>query len=475
MSARRVSLFLALAFTGVAISAAAYDTTAGSLGYLAGYAVVVGLAWWAVLRRERGDRVPGALIAVAVSLWFTGDLIEVVQYYYFQVPDVGPADICWLGGYPLVAVALILMARRRAPGQLMGAVLDGLTLAMAAATLSWQFLIAPTFDLGYGLLASVVPALYPVADVVLLAGVLIIMLSPGGRTTPTRYLLVGVTVYLAVDLGYNLLPYVVPSDWVSRLAPLVLAGNALLVAAGLHPASAELTRPGNQLRTLHAARVLFLGCALMTAPTLTILRADPGGTELAALAATAACAAFVLIRFTAAVREQERAQALLAFQANHDPLTGLANRAVLSDRLGDIHSSADSPVAVLYLDLDGFKQVNDALGHEAGDAVLLAVAARLSAAVRQSDLVARLGGDEFVVLCPGASEDEAIGLAERILTEVAAPVSYRGELMQVAASIGIASRTDSADAPPATLLRSADTAMYHAKRAGRGRWVLADA
>src|SRR5690349_7094273 len=133
-------------------------------------------------------------------------------------------------------------------------------------------------------------------------------------------------VYLAVDLGYNLLPYVVPGEWVSRLGPLVLAGNALLVAAGLHPASAELTRPGTRLRTLHASRVLFLGLALMTAPTLTILRSEPGGTELAALAATAICAAFVRLRFTAAVREQERAQAQLAFQANHDPLTGLANR-----------------------------------------------------------------------------------------------------------------------------------------------------
>ncbi|GAA3383711.1 hypothetical protein GCM10020369_10650 [Cryptosporangium minutisporangium] len=468
-------MFLVLAFIGVAISVAAYNTTAGAVGYLVGYAVVAGLSWWAALRPNRQDRGPGVLIAVAVSLWFTGDLIEVVQYYYFTVPDVGVADICWLGGYPLVAIALIQMARRRAPGQLLGAVLDGLTLSLAAATLSWQFFIEPTFDLGYGVLASVVPALYPVADVVLLTGILIIVLSPGGRTTPTRYLLAGVTVFLAVDLGYNLLPYVVHGDWVSRLGPFVLAGNALLVASGLHPASAELTRPGTQLRTLHAARVLFLGCALMTAPTLTILRSGPDGTEVAALLATGACAAFVLVRFTAAVREQERAQAQLAFQASHDPLTGLANRSVLGDRLGEIRSLVNSPVAVLYLDLDGFKQVNDRLGHEAGDAVLRAVAARLSAAVRQSDVVARLGGDEFVVLCPGASQDEAIGLAERILAEVAAPVPYREELLQVAASIGIASRADSADASPATLLRSADMAMYDAKRAGRGRWVLADA
>lgn len=472
MRSRSITLFLVLAFAGIAVSVAAYGTIAGTVGYLLGYAVVAGLAWWSAARRSRPDRAPGLLIAAAITLWMIGDLVETLQYYFSAVPSVGPSDFCWLAGYPLIAVALVLMARRRAPGQLRGAVLDGLTLALAAATLSWQFLIAPLLAAGETVASSVVPALYPVADVVLLAGVLVIVLSPGGRTRPTQYLLAGVVTYLGVDLGYNLLPYVISYDLVSRLGPLVLAGNVLLVAAGLHPASSELLRPGARLRTLHAARVLFLGCALMTAPTLAILRSGAGGTELAALAATAACAGFILTRFTLAVREQERAQAQLAYQAHHDPLTGLANRSVLNDRLGE----ASSSVAVLYLDLDGFKQVNDNLGHEAGDAVLRVVADRLSAAVRRSDLVARLGGDEFVVLCPGASENEAIELADRILLDVSAPVPYRGEDLSVGVSIGIASRaetTEPADRAPVALLRSADSAMYDAKRMGRGHWVLA--
>ncbi|EXG82714.1 GGDEF domain-containing protein [Cryptosporangium arvum] len=471
MSARRTAIFLTLVVLGVTASVLSYATAAGSVGYLLGYAVVVGLAWRSAVRRRRPDRGPGILIAAAITLWMTGDLIEAVQYYFFTVPPVGPSDVCWLGGYPLLAVALIQMARRRAPGQLRGAVLDGATLTMAGAMLSWQFLISPLLGSGESLATSVVPALYPVADVVLLAGVLIIALSPGGRGRPTQFLLGGVTVYLAVDLGYNLLPYVVSYDLVARLGPLVLAGNGLLVAALLHPAGAELLRPGARLRTLHAARVLFLGCALMTAPTLAILRSDPGGTEAAALAATAACAAFILARFTTAVREQERSQAQLAYQAHHDPLTGLANRTVLHDRLGE----TGEPVAVLYLDLDGFKEVNDRLGHEAGDAVLQAVATRLSAAVRQTDLVSRLGGDEFVLLCPGATEADAIELAERVLSDVAEPVPYRGELLHVGVSIGIASRSDAADSAPVALLRSADSAMYDAKRLGRGHWVLAAA
>jgi diguanylate cyclase (GGDEF)-like protein len=185
---------------------------------------------------------------------------------------------------------------------------------------------------------------------------------------------------------------------------------------------------------------------------------------------------FVLSRFTIAVREQDRTQARLAYQAQHDPLTGLSNRAVLGERLARLRPTTDTPVAVLYLDLDGFKEVNDRYGHEAGDAVLVAIAQRLSAVVRAGDLVARLGGDEFVLLCPGVGEAEAVQLAERILADAALAVEFRGHHLTVGASIGIAATAGDVDADRGgTVLRSADAAMYQAKRLGRGRWVLADA
>ena len=472
MGRNGVRVFLLVALSVAVVLAFTYTTTAGDIGYLVAYASVCALTWWGALRRPPGaERRPWLLIAASQSLWFAGDALELVLDHLGLLPPIGVSDALWLGGYPLLTAAMIQMARRRAPGRLRSAVLDGLTLAVAAGLAAGQFLVATVFQRGFGFLEAVVPALYPVADVVLFAGVLFIVLSPGTRTAPTRLVLAAAGLYLAVDLGYNV---VGGSDLVERLAVGLLLGNALMAAAALHPGSAELTRSGDQVSGLHPARVLCLGVALMTAPTLMIMHtgADPSG--LAALAGTAVCAAFVLARFTIAVRELERAQAQLAFQARHDPLTGLANRAVLTDRLRRALPGSGCPVTVLYLDLDGFKAINDTHGHDAGDAVLRAVAGRLSAAVRESDLVVRLGGDEFVLLCPGVPADDAVQLAERIVRDVAESVPFRDQLLTVGVSIGISAHGDRPGAEPAAVLRSADEAMYEAKRLGRGRWVLAD-
>ncbi|PWK47223.1 diguanylate cyclase (GGDEF)-like protein [Actinoplanes xinjiangensis] len=465
MTTGRIWVFLGGATSAVTGLVMTYGTTVGDVLYMITYVTMCVMAWMAVARIGAGpDRRPWALVATAQVLWLTGDAIELAYFYLAAaVPPVGLADAFWLAGYPLLAVALTMMARRRAPRQLRSAVLDGLTLTVAAGLASWQFLILPVLGTGFSLAESIVPPLYPIADVALLAGVLFIALSPGGRGTPTRLLLGAVGLYLTIDISYNVLPLFLEYDVVARIGPLIMLGNALLIAACLHPDRAELTRPGQRVNVLHPSRVLFLGLAFLTAPTLSLLQSGVDRNSVIALAATALSTAFVLTRFTIAVREQERAQAQLAHQARHDPLTGLANRSVLSDEL-----ERPGPVAVLYLDLDGFKEVNDTHGHEAGDLVLSTVAGRLSAAVRATDLVVRLGGDEFVLLCPGLPQAEAIGLAERVLADVAQPITFRGTVLDIGASIGIA-----ADAPDRDVLRSADMAMYEAKKQGRGRWVLA--
>ncbi|GGK64357.1 hypothetical protein Ppa06_18930 [Planomonospora parontospora subsp. parontospora] len=476
MTVGKTGLFLTAAVAASAVTAATYASTLGQILYFAVYGAVCALAWWAALRSGAGAaRRPWLLIALAQTLWLTGDVIEMVFFLTGEVPPVGISDVLWLGGYPLIAAALVLMARHRAPGRLRAGALDALTLATVAALASWQFLIEPLFGEGLSLAVTIVPALYPVGDIVLLAAALFLVLSPGERGTPTYLLLTAVFTYLAVDLGYNLLPYVLDYSYVERLGAGLLLGHAVLVAAMLHPGHAELTRPGSRMGTLHPARVLFLGMALLGTPALALRHSGFSGEELALILAGSGCAAFVLTRFTMAVREQERMQAQMAYQAHHDPLTGLANRTVLHDTLERVMRAPGTGVAVLYLDLDGFKAVNDTHGHEAGDAVLGAVAERLSAAVRGGDLVARLGGDEFVLLCPGASHDDAVRLAERVLREVSAPVPFRGHELSVGASVGIAACAGEASGNAAVgILRAADTAMYSAKRLGRGRWVTAD-
>ncbi len=173
----------------------------------------------------------------------------------------------------------------------------------------------------------------------------------------------------------------------------------------------------------------------------------------------------------------KRTEAELAHQALHDPLTGLANRALLLDQLARILARRDRPagtVALLFLDLDRFKVVNDSLGHTAGDQLLYAIADRLLAALRPTDVVARLGGDEFVVLIEGLEDaHEPVQLARRIHGALKEPVVVDGNEVFTTVSIGIAITTTEEDTADG-LLRDADAAMYLAKARGRDRFEIFD-
>lgn len=169
--------------------------------------------------------------------------------------------------------------------------------------------------------------------------------------------------------------------------------------------------------------------------------------------------------------------ALLEHQATHDPLTGLPNRTLLLDRLGIALARAarrDTSVALLFLDLDNLKIVNDSLGHAHGDHLLASVARRLKQAVRPEDTIARFGGDEFVLLCEGIiDEDQAIAIAERISDAVSGSYSVADAELFVTVSVGIALADAKADAE--VLIRDADAAMYEAKSRGRARLEMFDA
>lgn len=159
-----------------------------------------------------------------------------------------------------------------------------------------------------------------------------------------------------------------------------------------------------------------------------------------------------------------------------DPLTGLANRAGFDAAWQRYAQTAPDvlPLAVLSIDLDGFKEVNDTYGHPTGDELLVEVAARLRHAVRSTDVVARLGGDEFVVIAPALDHAEDSQLAERIVTSMAEPFKLRDHEIQIGASVGVAGITTGA-ASLDRLLERADLALYDAKAGGRGRWQIHDA
>ncbi|EFC82213.1 diguanylate cyclase domain-containing protein [Parafrankia sp. EUN1f] len=173
------------------------------------------------------------------------------------------------------------------------------------------------------------------------------------------------------------------------------------------------------------------------------------------------------------IGERKKLQDRLGHQARHDLLTGLANRSGFVDRLASaLAVSTESSSAVLYLDLDGFKPINDSFGHAAGDRVLAIIGARLAALLREGDLAGRLGGDEFAMLLRDSDLATASLVADRVISAVAEEITLEGECVQVGASVGIAmgrpgrSRADE-------LIHAADTAMYAAKRDGGGRVAIA--
>jgi diguanylate cyclase (GGDEF)-like protein len=192
-----------------------------------------------------------------------------------------------------------------------------------------------------------------------------------------------------------------------------------------------------------------------------------GLTEIVRLAATFS---HLRKRLVARTAEREFAEEALKHQALHDALTGLPNRVLFTDRLEHALARSDrqtDSVAVLFLDLDRFKGINDSLGHEQGDTVLIAVAERLQTCMRSADTVARFGGDEFTILLEGNNGQEgAIGVAERIAIELARPIQLKVTDVVVRASIGIAMRGPASSGTQ--LLHEADLAMYRAKRKGLG-------
>lgn len=175
------------------------------------------------------------------------------------------------------------------------------------------------------------------------------------------------------------------------------------------------------------------------------------------------------------ITERKELEKQLAHQALHDALTGLPNRSLFVDRLEQALARADrhrGKIAVLFLDVDNFKVVNDSLGHEAGDKLLIEMSRRLRACIRPGDTVARLGGDEFTILLEEVYDlSDAVRVAERIAEELQAPFDLEGQEVFATASIGIA-LGDLAQSRPANLLRDADLAMYRAKDTGRAHYEV---
>ena len=456
---------------------------AAALSYLTGLGLIVAALWWGALQLPRAVRGPWMLIAVAGTCWFAGDVVERgLSFLGRSEVDFGPPDVFWLASYPLLIAGVIGMIKARGiPATFIrDAGLDVTVVAAAAAVVASSLLITPVLDEGGPPLGIIVGSLYPLGDVAIFALAVTLMLTPGSRGVASLFLVLNLGLSLPLDLLQAVLPEIAPHLDGARFDGAQLVVNALLGAAAIHPSRHGLTRRADSrgLHFMNRWRVVLLGASLFSVSIVSAIPTSSPVDRVPALAASALVSVAVMIRFYRVVREREEAEVAQRYQADHDQLTGVANRFLLMSRLSAMLQSeaeAGGGLMLASVDLDGFKTVNDSWGHAAGDEVIRTVARRLSELVRATDTVARVGGDEFVVLCNGASPSRADELGQRICEVVGQAIDIGTAEVAVGASVGVVT----AEATLLTsnreglllleeLLRRADSAMYEAKRGGGG-------
>jgi len=446
----------------------------GLLGLASAVATVVG-----VRRYRPAAAWPWYVLAAGRLAWAAGD----VSYWWYTVMlarDVFPsfADVFYLAHYALLVIGLLGLVRARRPGKDRPGLLDALILSIGAAMLAWVFLIVPyvrASDLST--LARVVSLTYPVADILVLGVLLRLTTGRGDRPAAYRLLVLSMVAMLLGNIVYALLELSVGYEAGSILDVTWLAMYALGGAASLHPSIWQISRPARAEPegNVHLQRLFALALASLMAPAVLAIE-WVRGMPIDVPVIAAGCAVLFLLVIT-------RLHGLVALlsetlrsaeqQATHDQLTGLANRRLFHTHWQQSLGEAGGPTALLYIDLDGFKPVNDILGHEAGDSELVEVGDRLRRLVRAGDVVARLGGDEFAIILPWTDRVTANVIAERLVAELSEPFTVAGRPVSIGASVGAIVAPANSD--PEAELRRADTAMYAAKAAGRGRVEFARA
>ncbi len=442
------------------------------IGSLLGILFAAGCAGWAAWA-ARGRIRKGWLAMTAGLLgWAVGEVIwgyyEVVLRYE-QSPSPSWADAFYMV-YPVGAgVAVVLLSTDNSGRSRIRLILDGVIVAASLFLVSWVTVIESVFHAGGdSRLALAVSVAYPVADVFIIT---IAWANAVGSYRASMGLLVAGLIIIAVSDGVFTALTAVNDYFTGNLIDLGwLAGCGVLGLAALRSIGEPLREPTpalvpRQARLWLPYLPLILAAYVALTKALPALHSIPLGTAVLILVIT------VLARQFISLAENQRLLSDVGRLAFTDQLTGAANRALFLDRLDHaVMRQRREPLTltVLCLDIDGFKAVNDALGHAAGDELLIRVAERLSASVRSTDTVARLGGDEFALLIEGPVEDTFVAAA-RILDSFAEPIMVDGVALAVRPSIGLTLATaDMSHTTVNSLVRQADLAMYAAKRDGGG-------
>ena len=458
-------------FAGWLLLAGADERTVGIVTSVTSVIVTASAAVFAMLAaRTNVGRAHTAWTAMAAGLtaatlaevlWAGRDLLG----WPLSFPSVADAAYLMFPVGVLVALLLFPASRgRQSPSRL---ALDGLIMGGSLLIVSWLTVMRQDFAAGgQGLVQLVVSLAYPVSNLITLTVATVVLARSGLRARLTLTLLTlglmcmtlaeSIFAYFTVGDGPFSGHHLIEIGWTAGMLLIAVAA-----AAGRH--SEFDHRPGDAPGW---ASVWLPYAPFMLAALIVAVAPRDFLQDAVVLVVGIVLVPVVLVRQFLAVAENKRLVAAVTDLALHDPLTGLANRLLFADKLTRAMASRTvpdaSPVSVAFLDLDGFKLLNDDLGHGFGDEVLIAVAQRLCAGVGPEDTVARLGGDEFAVLLK-IPADEARAVAQRLSADFESPLGIRGRQVRVGASVGHALARPE-DVSAEELIKRADQTMYAAKR-----------
>ncbi len=417
------------------------------------------------------DRLAWSVLGAGTVSWGVASVYWSLFLKHMETPPYPSiADVFYLAFYPAAYIALMLLARRhlRTIGPSMW--LDGLIGMSAVGAVGVAFVVPSVVaDTGGSTAVVVTNLAYPLGDLLLIALVVGVFALTSWR--PGRnWLLIG---------GGLMLLAIADSVYLYRVANGTFVEGALLDAiwpAGmvLLAVAAWQTAPRAATFRSQAWPVLVVPSLFSLASLGVLIYGNAAEINLAALVLAAFTIVAALTSLALSYREA-RALSETRRQATTDELTGLANRRYLYERLSAQlrrASALDKPLTLLVADLDGFKELNDTLGHQAGDLLLRQVGPRVLDALRATDTLARLGGDEFAVILPGLDSEDSSAIVQRIQGLLDEPFTIRGLTIHMEASFGIASFPDHGT-DVETLVQRADVAMYQAKNSRAGYEVYA--
>ena len=393
------------------------------------------------------------------------------------------SDLLGLCGSICIIISLVNMLSGRASANIRSVIGDALIVGLGSWLISWVALIEPAIrNRGGSLGDSILGGAYqPAGTVVLFLLVLLLFSGSGTRQASVWLVTLAMGFNLAADVLWGLAAAGHLGDGATRISmALYVAAYFTAVGAFIHPSVVWLKRSVDEPVNHRVFGRLILTTSSLIVPIIALAATGPADRVDGLVRSVSALvlAGAVTLRVTQAVRANGRTQADLRLSAQTDALTHLPNRTLLLERINDCLRMAwqsDSHPTLYFVDLDRFKNINDSLGHAAGDEVLKMVAIRLSKAAPEHSTVARLSGDEYVVLDPSTrSPGSSLALAERLLSIFREPLPISQGDVFVTASIGVASLSPSSSSSAEDLLRHADTAMYRAKDAGRNCLAVYD-